>query len=43
MNAINLSICVQGTEPGDIGKVFAEFAPHLKMYTNYLNNNSAGE
>ena len=32
----------QGTEPGDIGKVFALFSPYLKMYTAYLNNNSAG-
>jgi len=32
----------QGTDPGDIGKVFREFSPYLKMYTAYLNNNAAG-
>ena len=32
---------VQGTE-GDMGKVFQEFSPYLKMYTAYLNNNAAG-
>ena len=33
----------QKTQPGDIGSTIAEFSPYLKMYTAYLNNNSAAQ